>query len=261
MTSKDQRAEQLRANLAAARERIARAAKAAGRDEQQDPIGLVVVTKTFPASDVRLLAELGVRDVGENRDQEAKAKRAEVEAVVETDVDTDADSDIQLRWHMIGRLQSNKAPSVAGWADVVESVDRVSLVDRLARAAHQRAAPLEVLIQVSLDESLEPGSPDAPGRGGAAPKDVATIAEAIEAAGPDLHLAGVMAVAPHPDTGIDPAAAFARLAEVAAGVRERWPQARVISAGMSGDLEAAIAAGATQVRIGGAILGQRPAVQ
>lgn len=242
MTLDQQRADQLRVNLEAARERIARAAESAGRS---DLVDLVVVTKTFPASDVRILAELGVTDVGENRDQEASAKRREVESM----------GGPALRWHMIGRLQSNKTASVASWADVVESVDRQSLVPRLAKAAGAGHTPLDVLIQVSLDEPVEPN------RGGADPKDVATIAHAVHAAEPALRLAGVMAVAPHPDTGTDPALAFARLAEVAAQIRTTWPHAQVISAGMSTDLEAAVAAGATQVRIGGAILGQRPVVQ
>lgn len=251
MIHDQQRADQLRINLDATRERIARAIESAGRSDRVD---LVVVTKTFPASDVHILADLGVTDVGENRDQEARAKRREVESM----------GGAALRWHMIGRLQSNKAASVATWADVVESVDRHSLVTRLAKAAedlrqgHEAGAgdaPLDVLIQVSLDE---PGQPN---RGGANPKDVAALAEAVHAAEPALRLAGVMAVAPHPDTGTEPAQAFARLGEVAAEIRARWPQAQVISAGMSTDLEAAVAAGATQVRIGGAILGQRPAVQ
>ncbi len=251
MTHDELRADQLRANLDAARERIARAAASAGRS---DPVDLVVVTKTFPASDVHILAQLGVTEVGENRDQEARAKRREVESL----------GDVSLRWHMIGRLQSNKAASVTSWADVVESVDRQSLVTRLAKAAEdsrkegedqEGRAPLDVFIQVSLDEPVQPN------RGGANPKDVAAIAQAVHAAEPALRLAGVMAVAPHPDTGIDPALAFARLAEVAEEIHARWPHARVISAGMSTDLEAAVAAGATQVRIGGAILGQRPVVQ
>jgi len=251
MIHDQQRADQLRINLDATRERIARATESSGRSDRVD---LVVVTKTFPASDVHILAELGVTDVGENRDQEARAKRREVEGMGGT----------ALRWHMIGRLQSNKAASVAAWADVVESVDRQSLVTRLAKAAadvrqgHEVGAgdaPLDVLIQVSLDDPVQPN------RGGADPKDVAAIAEAVHEAEGGLRLAGVMAVAPHPDTGTDPAVAFARLAEVAAQIRATWPHAQVISAGMSTDLEAAVAAGATQVRIGGAILGQRPAVQ
>lgn len=238
--SSDERREVLRERLRQVRERIDRACLAAGRT---DHVALVVVTKTYPASDVDLLAELGVRDVGENRDQEAKVKRAEVRAT-------------ELRWHMIGQLQRNKATSVARWADIVESVDRLPLVGALARGVAQadRGEPLGVLIQVDLDP---PGSLD---RGGCAPDDVPLLAQTI-AAEEHLALQGVMAVAPHPATGIRPEQAFAQLRDVAGRLQDQWPSATVISAGMSDDLEAAIACGATQVRIGGAILGSRPAVQ
>ncbi|HEV8025109.1 MAG TPA: YggS family pyridoxal phosphate-dependent enzyme [Candidatus Nanopelagicales bacterium] len=243
MSADPMRREQLKENLAAVRARIDRAKLAAGRT---DDVTLVVVTKTFPATDVQVLAELGVRDVGENRDQEAKAKRSEVDAP-------------DVRWHMIGRLQSNKAASVAQWADVVESVDRESLVPRLAAGAQRRSelggGPVDVLIQVSLDG---PGEVD---RGGAHPGDIPDIAQAVQQAGPAVRLGGVMAVAPHPDSGVDPVQAFETLAEIARVLRQDHPDARVISAGMSGDLEEAIRAGATQVRIGGAVLGQRPRVQ
>ena len=223
-------------------ERIESARIAAGRREDDDQVQLVVVTKTFPASDVSLLAELGVTDVGENRDQEARAKRADV-------------SIEDLRWHMIGRLQRNKVSSVARWADVVESIDRHELIAPLAGAVERfDRKPVQVLLQVSVDPIPDPG------RGGVDPDDVESLAEAVtrhEA----LHLAGVMAVAPHPDTGMDPRAAFDRLREISARLRTSWPHAREISAGMSNDLEAGVAAGATQVRIGGAILGERPPVQ
>lgn len=252
LVSSPGRFEQLQSRLTNARERIDRAVTAAGRS---DTVDLVVVTKTFPASDVEILAELGVRDVGENRDQEARAKRELVTA-----------AGASVRWHMIGRLQSNKAASVASWADVVESVDRPILAERLARGAERvrpPGDPVQVLVQVNLDAGVDPSAaPGAPGaRSGAHPDDVLDIATAVVEAGPAVQLAGLMAVAPHPDAGIAPDLAFSRLMEVVALVRETYPQARIVSAGMSGDLEAAIAAGATQVRIGGAILGQRPVVQ
>lgn len=229
--------------LQAVRERIDQACVAAGRPTDVD---LLVVTKTFPAADVDILAELGVTDVGENRDQEASAKRDVVRSS-------------ELTWHMIGRLQSNKAASVARWADVVESVDRASVIPRLAtgaeRAMAQRGGPVRVLIQVNLDD------PVAPQRGGAPVDQIPQIAEAIDAFPGVLELRGVMAVAPHPATGVEPRWAFDRLYEAYEELRSERPQLDTISAGMSGDLEAAIAAGATQVRIGGAILGQRPVVQ
>lgn len=229
------RAEELATNLAGVQERIRAAAVAAGRAE--DAVGLVVVTKFFPASDVRVLAGLGVSDVGENRHQEAEAKAAEC-------------ADLRLRWHFIGGLQSNKAAAVAAYADVVESVDRPKLLAPLSRGAHERGRPVDVLLQVSLDP------PDHGNRAGVAPADLPALAEAAAQA-EGLVLRGLMAVAP---LGEDPAAAFDRLAQVRAGFLADHPDATVLSAGMSGDLEQAVAAGATHVRVGSAVLGSRPAV-
>ena len=206
-------------------------------DRSSGDVTLVVVTKFFPASDVRVLAELGVTDLGENRHQEALAKREEC-------------ADLALRWHFIGRLQSNKAAAVGSWADVVQSVDRAKVLPGLSRAAASRDAVLDVLIQVSLDP---PGAGD--GRSGAAPDDVVELAAAVED-GERLRMRGVMGVAP---LGGDPAAAFATLARLGAAVRSRVPSATWVSAGMSGDLEQAVAAGATHVRVGSAVLGNRPA--
>lgn len=230
------RREELETNLEAVRTRIRAACAAAGRDPGQ--VGLVVVTKYFPASDVRLLADLGVTDVGENKHQEAQAKAAET-------------ADLHLRWHFIGGLQSNKAAAVAGYADVVESVDRLKLVAPLDRGAQARGAVVDCLVQVSLDP---PGSA---GRGGAATADVPALADAI-AASEHLRLTGVMAVAP---LGEPPLPAFERLLAVAERLRADHPGAREISAGMSGDLEAAISCGATRVRIGSSVLGPRPSIQ
>ena len=227
----DRRA-QLAANLDEVRERIARAAVAAGRDPAE--ITLVAITKTYPASDVVLLAELGVTDVGENKDQEARAKAAEVRAACASP-----------RWHFVGQLQRNKARSVARYADVVESVDSARLASALDKAAQElRDSPLDVLVQVSLDGD--------PARGGAAADLPATV-EAVAGA-PGLRLCGVMAVAP---AEWDPERAFARLAEIAQQVRADHPESTVVSAGMSGDLEAAILHGATHVRIGTSLLGMR----
>ncbi len=236
MTSVDERRQEIAAGLDAVRERIARAADAAGRDPAE--VSLVVVTKTFPASDVRLLADLGVTDVGENRHQEAAGKAAEC-------------ADLPLRWHFVGGLQSNKAAAVAGYAHVVESVDRPKLVAPLQRGARERAdgeGPVEVLLQVSLDP------PGADHRAGADPDALTELAQRVGEQD-HLRLRGLMAVAPQ---GEDPGEAFARLAEVRAGFLESFPAATVLSAGMSGDLEAAIEAGATRVRVGSAVLGSRP---
>ena len=229
------RREELEHSLAAVRQRIAEACARAGRE----PAGvrLLAVTKTFPASDVELLAELGCTDVGESRDQEARPKKAQVAGA--------------LRWHMIGQVQRNKARHVAGWADVVESVDRPELADALADAARRLGRRLEVLVQVSLDLG------EAASRGGVPPAGLLALAEHV-AELPELTLAGVMAVAPRHG---DPGAAFARLQSAHGELLARVPTASVVSAGMSADLEAAIAHGATQVRLGGALLGNRPALK
>ena len=237
MSATPQRRAEVEGNLAVVWDRIGAACKTAGRSP--DEVTLTVVTKFFPASDVRVLAELGVRDVGENRHQEAEEKAA-------------ATADLGLRWHFVGSLQSNKAAAVATYADVVESVDRPKLLSGLSRGAHQRDALVDCLVQVNLDP---PG--DGGGRGGAAPDDVVPLAEAVDLAD-GLRLRGVMAVAP---LDVDPAPAFARLADLAAEVRTINPDATWISAGMSADLEAAITAGATHVRIGSAVLGQRPTIK
>jgi pyridoxal phosphate enzyme (YggS family) len=230
------RRDEVAANLAAVRRRIETACAAAGRDP--DEVSLTVVTKFFPASDVRILADLGVRDVGENRHQEAAAKVEEC-------------ADLDLTWHFIGGLQSNKAAAVAAYADVVESVDRLKLVNGLQRGAHERGRDLDVLLQVSLDP------PGAGHRSGVDPAGLDELAAAVEGAGA-LRLRGLMAVAP---LGEDPAAAFDRLASVRADFCRSHPGADLLSAGMSGDLEAAVARGATHVRVGSAVLGPRPVIQ
>jgi PLP dependent protein len=233
--------------LARVWQRIDAACVAAGRS--RDEITLIAVTKTWPASDVRLLYELGQRDFGENRDQEAAPKAA-------------ACADLDLRWHFVGQLQSNKVASVTSYADVIHSVDRLRLVRALGQAARRRQREITALIQVSLE-----GQDGDPGRGGAPLSEVTGLAEAIvgqaneanetkdtgEPAG-GLRLGGVMAVAP---LGVPAADAFAGLAACSAAVRTVRPGATMISAGMSGDLEEAVVAGATHLRIGTALLGDR----
>jgi pyridoxal phosphate enzyme (YggS family) len=221
------------ASLARVRARISAACRAAGRPAGD--VTLIAITKTFPASDIRVLSSLGVRDVGENRDQEAAPKAAAC-----------ADLRGRLTWHFVGQLQTNKVGSVVRYADVIHSVDRPRLVKALGAAARKAGRTLTGLVQVSLDGD--------PGRGGALEAGVVFIADAV-AREEGLQLGGVMAVAPQ---GGDPLAAFRRLAGLAAQVRAAHPAATVISAGMSGDLEAAISAGATHVRVGTALLGGRP---
>ncbi|MGY1691838.1 YggS family pyridoxal phosphate-dependent enzyme [Geodermatophilus sp. SYSU D01105] len=221
--------------LDAVRARIAAAARAAGRDPAA--VSLLAVSKTWPASAVRELAALGQEDFGENRAQELTAKAAEL-------------AGLPVRWHFVGQLQRNKAAAVARLGAVVHSVDRLSLAGALARAGVDLGRPVEVFVQVDL------GGPEGElaARGGADPAEVPRLADAV-AAEEGLRLRGLMAVAPR---DADPGPAFARLAELAERVRADHPGAREISAGMTADLEAAIAAGSTLVRVGTALFGERP---
>ncbi len=222
--------------LAAVRARIAAACAAAERDPAG--ITLVAVSKGQPAERVAELIALGVLDIGENKAQEAAAKAVAIAAW---------DLEPAPRWHFIGQLQRNKARSVATFASMVHSVDRVVLVAALNRAAEQRQEPLEVLIQLGLE-----ADPDL-ARGGVSPPDLPALVDAVLAA-QRLRLCGVMAVAP---TGVDARKSFDRLAGYSESLQAILPSATVISAGMSGDLEAAISAGATHVRVGTALFGAR----
>ena len=240
---------ELEKNLAEVRNRIAAACAAAGRDPGE--ITLIAITKTRPPADVLLLHELGLTDFGENKDQEAAPKAAACAAALDAAADAGpgaaAGRSRPLRWHFVGQLQTNKASSVAGYADVVHSVDRARLVRALGAAARKAGRELTCLVQIDLD------TPADPARGGVPPAQVREIAEAIEAE-QALILGGVMAIAP---LGADPALAFAPLRPCSLAVRAVNPAATIISAGMSGDLEAAIGNGATHVRIGTALLGAR----
>jgi pyridoxal phosphate enzyme (YggS family) len=230
----ERRSAELASRLDLVQGRIEAACQAAGRSARE--VTLVAITKTFPASDVRLLAALGVRDVGENRDSEAARKAAQC-----------ADLGPPLTWHFVGQLQTNKCASVVSYAAVVQSVDRLRLVRALGTQARRAGREVCCLAQVSLDGD--------PARGGVTAEEAPRIADAV-AAEQGLVLGGVMAVAP---LAKPPSAAFGRLAEIAAIIRAEHPEAVMISAGMSGDLEEAIAAGATHVRVGTALLGGRPA--
>ena len=217
--------------LAAVDERIRDAARAAHRDVAD--ITRIVVTKFHPAALVAELHALGVRDVGENRQQELTAKRAELAGIPD------------LTWHFIGQAQTNKARAVRAAADAVHSVDRARIADALDAA--DGAAPLDVLLQVNLTDDT--------GRGGVTPEGVEELAAHV-AGRPSLRLRGVMAVAPLDE---EPARAFERLRACADAARAVVPDARWISAGMTGDFPEAIAMGATHLRIGSAITGPRPA--
>jgi PLP dependent protein len=234
------RQEELAANLVAVRERIAAACAAAHRDVAE--VRLLAVTKTFPASDVALLCDLGLTDFAENRDGDAASKVAEL---------ADLRPEHPVRWTMVGRLQRNKARSVVRWATEVQSVDSGRLADALGHAAQlsldrgDRAGPLDVLVQASVD-----GDPE---RGGCPLPDLSTLCDHI--AGLEaLRLLGVMAVAP---MGMPPEQAFDRLAVATDRLRTDHPSATCLSSGMSGDLEEAITHGSTCVRVGTALLGGR----
>jgi pyridoxal phosphate enzyme (YggS family) len=212
-------------------ERVASGISEAARSADRDPseLTLIAVTKFHPASLVRDLHALGLRHFGENRHQEAREKAIEL-------------ADLDLSWHFVGQLQSKKARQAREYASVVHSVDRPELVDRLASLGH----PLDVFLQVNLT--------DDPARGGVRPDELLALAE--RAAGADgLNLLGVMAVAPLDE---EPRAAFARLRASSDEVRSVVPTATSISAGMSHDYREAIAEGATHLRIGTAITGNRP---
>lgn len=234
------RAADLAHRLAAVRERIATACRAAGRDPAE--VALLAVTKTVPAADVAVLLDLGLTAFGENRVQEAGAKVAEVARLR---------PDAAPRWHLVGGLQRNKARSAAGWADRVESLDSPRLADALDHAVRRlldtggRAATLPVLVQYSVDGD--------PHRGGVPRDELLPLAEHVTGCA-GLQLAGLMAVAP---LGADPHAAFADVAAAAAALRAAFPQARTLSAGMSGDLEVAIGHGSDVVRVGTALVGER----
>jgi pyridoxal phosphate enzyme (YggS family) len=239
------RSAELAARLAATRSRIAAACAAAGRDPAE--ITLIAVTKTYPASDVLALAGLGLTDFGENRDQEAEPKAAAVSGAGQP-----------VTWHFIGQLQTNKANSVARYADFVHSVDRIRLVRALGTAARAADRELTCLVQVSLDPGDADGDASAAGRaeqarGGVPPAMLTEVAAAIEAE-EGLTLGGLMAVAP---LGADPGTAFAPLRRLSDCVRSVNASATLVSAGMSGDLEAAVECGATHLRIGTALLGDR----
>ena len=222
-------------NLETLQSRIDNACQEAKRSSTE--ITLIAVTKTYPADDVDLLKQLGIDDVGENRDQEAALKRTQVQA--------------DFNWHFIGQLQSNKAKSVVSYAHLIHSVDRSSLAKEIQKSAQGVDKKQAVLIQLDLDQS----GPD-PTRGGLWPAELMALAQQITDSS-HLELKGLMSVAPLAE---NPAVAFARLAEIRAEFLKTYPQASILSAGMSDDLEAAILHGATHLRIGSALLGERPKI-
>ena len=217
------RKDEISTHLQEVKERIKSAAKSVNRDPAG--IQLIVVTKTFPISDVEILRELGESNFGENRDQEA-APKAEV---------------IPATWHFQGQIQSNKIRSICEWADVIHSISSEKEILRFAQSPRKH----QVFLQVSLDGQE--------GRGGASPAELAELANLVNESN-NLELLGLMAVAP---LGVEPMKAFADLAQINQGFADRFPNSKYLSAGMSGDFEAAIKYGATHIRIGSSILGSR----
>ena len=219
--------------LAVAQRKISAAAVQC--DRANDDIKLIVVTKNHPTQLVFDLLDLGIRDFGENRDQEAAPKAAEVRA----------GSTIEHQWHFIGQLQSNKVKSVVSYASSIHSLDRQSLLDALGKATIERAVPLDVFIQLNLT--------DDPGRGGIQPANLRPFAENV-LTHPGLNLVGVMGVAAL-DNNLE--RDFGAIRDASESLRTLKPEASLISAGMSEDFETAIAFGATHLRIGSAITGKR----
>lgn len=226
-----ERISELRENLAQVKQKIALACSKSARDPSE--ITLIAVTKTFPAADVELLAEIGVCDVGENKDQEAKLKSEQVNS--------------QVDWHFIGQLQTNKVKSVIRYASFIHSVDRINLAVEISKQCEASDKDIKVLIQVEL-------AADDQTRGGVAPAELFELAQRIQGL-PKLQLVGLMAVAPLKQSAVD---AFQRLIEIRTGFLADFPAARLLSIGMSDDFETAIQFGATHLRIGSLLLGGRP---
>ena len=210
-------------NLQEVKERIIGAANSVNRDPAE--IQLIVVTKTFPISDIEILRELGETNFGENRDQEAGPKAEMISAT----------------WHFQGQIQSNKIKSICQWADVVHSISSEKEILKFAQSERKH----QLFLQVSLDGQE--------GRGGANPADLAQLADLVNESN-NLELLGLMAVAP---LGVEPDKAFADLAQINQGFAGQFPNSKFLSAGMSGDFEAAIKNGATHIRVGSSILGSR----
>lgn len=236
------RKSEISANIERVEAEIARALELSGRSRSE--ITLIAVTKNFPITDIEILYQLGIREFGENRDQEAREK---VQALAERL----GAAHPEVRWHFQGQLQRNKLASISSWADMVHSVDHPKYLKGLSEGAVRRGGSIQLLIQLSLDEN------PAPARGGtdiAGAREILSLYTREKSEFPGITLAGVMGVAP---LDIDPARAFARLAKNYSELRAEYPSLQILSAGMSGDFFEAIVAGATHLRIGSSILGSR----
>ena len=212
------RLDEISANLEIVKSKIAAVAS--------HPVTLIAVTKTFPVSDAQILQQLGVTDFGENRDAEGAEKSQLVNG----------------NWHFQGQIQSNKLKSITSWASVIHSLDDLRHFEMIEKVAPH---PLSIFLQVSLDGAHH--------RGGAGVDQLYQLAEKVSASATHT-LAGLMSV---PPVGMDPEKAYSQLAVIRTEFMNRFPNAKSLSAGMSGDYETAISHGATHVRVGSSILGSR----
>jgi pyridoxal phosphate enzyme (YggS family) len=226
------RKDQILSNLESVKEKISAAAQEAGRAPSE--ITLIAVTKTFPVSDLEILYELGVRNFGENRDQEAAPKVSALPA--------------DITWHFQGGIQSNKLKSISNWASVIHSVDKFKYAQMISQFSVGKTK--EIFIQVSLDTIPQ-------SREGVDPADLMQLAEQIMSL-PNLEVKGLMAVAPLDQPTEQ---AFVRLQQIQQKFIQLYPAASSLSSGMSGDYELAISLGATHVRIGSSILGNRSPIK
>ena len=221
------RAQEIAVALASVEDRITKAAATAGRNRSE--ITLIAATKTYPANDVQILADLGVSNFGENRSDEGLEKSAAIAAT----------------WHFQGQVQGRKLKDIASWATYIHSIDSADHITKLSRICAEMDRKISIFLQLSLD-----GAPD---RGGVLADQLGQLADQL-GADPNLHLAGLMCVPPV-EYGFD--RAFGEIAKVHSAFKAGYPEAVGLSAGMSSDFEVAIAYGATHLRIGSEILGSR----
>jgi pyridoxal phosphate enzyme (YggS family) len=226
------RADEIASNFLQVKEKISVAAKGCGRD--LDQLTLIAVTKTFPTTDLEMLYSLGIREFGENRDQEASVKAAQLPS--------------DINWHFQGGIQSNKLKSICSWASVIHSVDQYRYAQKISEYSLNKT--MKIFIQVSLDKPVE-------SRGGVDPEKLNDLAGQISLL-PNISVMGLMAVAPV-DQPAEPA--FAQLQQIHQSFIDHYKDAKYLSAGMSGDYEMAISYGATHLRIGSSILGNRPPIK
>lgn len=222
------RADEITNGLAQVKERISQAASKAERF--LDEITLIAVTKTYPVSDVAILHNLGISNFGENRSDEGAEKSAQVSGI----------------WHFQGQVQSRKLREIAGWASYIHSIDSAEHAEKLSRICVEMEKDISIFLQLSLD-----GAPD---RGGVTAAEISALAEQVSQL-PNIKLVGLMCV---PPVSYEHERAFSEISDIHRGFKGAFPEAKLLSAGMSSDFDVAIAHGATHLRVGSQILGSRP---